>query len=137
MIMLDNSTDMSNPAYGSTYSPSANHDNYFGYFDSLGCYCPDISSRFQRTGEVDYATYPSTGCPASAAGVCTVGQYNGNILNWATMSGFAIAKRVVTGGRYTSIPVPQFTLEGDDWAAKSAQGCLGVDFLHKHTAHNN
>jgi len=124
MILLDNSTDMSNPAYGSDYSPSATKDNYLGYFDSQGCYCPDISSRFKRVSAVDYTVYPTTGCPASAvAGVCADGQYNGNILNWATMSGFAVAKRVVTGGRYTSIPVPQFTLEGDDWPSKDAQGC--------------
>jgi Tfp pilus tip-associated adhesin PilY1 len=124
MIMLDNSTDMSGPAYGSTYSPSATKDNYYGYFDSQGCYCPDISNRFLEVGAVNYTAYTSTGCPTAAvAGICTTGQYNGNILNWATMSGFAVAKKVIDGGRYTSVPVPQFTLEGDDWPARSAQGC--------------
>ncbi len=124
MVMLDNSIDMSGPAYGATYTPNATNDNYFGYFDPLGCYCPDISSRFRRVGPVNYAAYPNTGCTASAVvGVCTTGQYNGNILNWATMSGFAVAKKVINGGRYTSIPVPQFTLEGNDWPSKNAQGC--------------
>jgi hypothetical protein len=115
MILLDNSIDMLGPAHtDATYCPSRPENCwdsvnnkyykvYLGHFPPDACYAPP-GSKFKYAGHhINYTTYPSTGCPA--------GEFNGNVLNWATMSRYTIAKKVLTGEASTAINQP-FEIEG-------------------------
>jgi len=135
MILFDNSEDMLGPAYtDATYCPSSAHTNcydttngkydkeYIGHFPPDACYTPP-GSKFKYAGhKVNYSTYQYTGCPA--------GEFNGNILNWATMSRYTIAKKVLTGEASTAINEP-FQIEGKEsyWVTtfghnyKDSSGC--------------
>jgi hypothetical protein len=135
MILFDNSEDMLGPAYTDTdYCPSSAHTNcydsangkydkkYIGHFPPDACYTPP-GSKFRYAGHnVNYTTYFDTGCPP--------GEFNGNILNWATMSRYTIAKKVLTGEASTAINEP-FQIEGKEssWVTafshnyKDARGC--------------
>lgn len=138
MILVDNSHDMLGYAYvgdgdGDTsesdddfycrnYAADSCFDlannkytkEYYGYFDPRGCYTP--GTKFKKVGTVNFsvAGQEITGCPS--------GQFNGNILNWATMSRLSIAKKVIVGGRYS---VPLFYLEGDAsrMPPRQSEGC--------------
>ena len=138
MILVDNSQDMLGYAYvgdgdGDTsesdddfycrnYAADSCFDlannkytkEYYGYFDPRGCYTP--GTKFKKVGTVNFsvAGQEITGCPS--------GQFNGNILNWATMSRLSIAKKVIVGGRYS---VPLFYLEGDAsrMPPRQSEGC--------------
>jgi type IV pilus assembly protein PilY1 len=137
MLQVDNSHDMLAPAHlDATYCPSrpggndncwnsstnAYYDEYLGHFPPKTCYNPDVGKKFKYTQNVDYTTYTYTGCPA--------GEFNGNVLNWATMSRYTIAKKVLTGEASTSANSP-FEIEGDDalWTAafgnnyRDSDGC--------------
>lgn len=125
MILMDNSEDMLGPAYtDTTYCPSkpvgnincwGDHDSdpatsdyyfneYIGHFPPTACYNPNVGGKFKYAGHnVNYTTYPDTGCPE--------GEFNGNILNWATMSKITIAKKVLTGEASNS-PAKPFAIEG-------------------------
>lgn len=135
MILMDNSNDMKDSAYGhdsdtdwddSRYTPNATYDNYYGYFDPRGCYVPPITTNFKRVGAVDYTIYPETGCPPPGSGFNTYGKklFNGNILNWALMSRLSVMKKVIMGGKFEPRPNdPQrIVFEGSDWVAGSI-GC--------------
>ena len=120
MILMDNSDDMGRPAYGNEYSPSAEKDNYYGLFDPKGCYDPNVGAYFQRTGPADYnaSGQENTGCPS--------GQFNGNVLNWATMSRLTLVKKVIMGGKFEPRPTNPNILvaEGGEWTkASETAGC--------------
>lgn len=88
LLLLDNSGSMDNSAYhhaNEAYDPAK---TYYGYFDSTLCY-KYLSNRFQ-VGTPRAATAPTCG-----------GTYpwDGNFLNYMTMSRIEIAKWVMMGGK--------------------------------------
>jgi len=119
MLLMDNSIDMLAPAHtDDTYCPSmpvgntncwdtANnryYKEYMGHFPPRACYTPGSKFTYGITGQmVNFTTYPDTGCPP--------GKFNGNRLNWITMSRYTIAKKVMTGEASTSTSEP-FEIEG-------------------------
>ncbi|MDP3143219.1 MAG: hypothetical protein Q8N14_04710, partial [Candidatus Omnitrophota bacterium] len=131
MVLMDNSTDMKNSAYShdsdtdyadSAYTPNATYDNYYGYFDPRGCYAPPgaVTTNFKYVWAVDYILY-SNGCNADGA---ATRYFNGNVLNWITMSRLSVMKKVIMGGKFEPRPdTPQrIVFEGSDWIGGST-GC--------------
>jgi type IV pilus assembly protein PilY1 len=59
---------------------------YYGYFDNQRCYDYDTTNnRYVPTGKVD------------ASGYCS-SQWNGNFMNWATMTRMDVVRRILYGG---------------------------------------
>ncbi|MBI3606802.1 MAG: putative Ig domain-containing protein [Nitrospirae bacterium] len=122
MVLMDNSTDMLNPAYTDAYTPNATKDNYIGYFKPTGCYSYS-SPKFVEglnTSVTPNRTY--TGgetCPSSAP-------FRGNLMNWATMSRFDILQKVLIGGNTVSKQGNAHTLLSSSgaWADKTYSGCI-------------
>jgi Tfp pilus tip-associated adhesin PilY1 len=97
-ILMDNSSDMENPAYTDTYDPAK---TYKGYFNPGGCY--NYSSHAfaegykpQPPASNAYTSYAmSDTCPSTAP-------FRGNLLNWATTSRYDILEDVLLGGNSVS-----------------------------------
>ncbi|MCX7793157.1 MAG: PilC/PilY family type IV pilus protein [Thermodesulfovibrionales bacterium] len=91
MILMDNSQDMLNAAYGSTYDPNK---TYIGYFKSNKYYRYSGQTFQEATG----CTSPGPDC------------YPGNLMNWATMSRFDLLQKVLLGGKTASRQANAHTL---------------------------
>lgn len=78
-IILDNSGSMFNRAYTDQFNSTK---EYYGYFDPKTYYTYNTSGYFQ---------------PNNATGT-----WNGNFLNWASMHRIDVARKVLTGGKYTT-----------------------------------
>ncbi len=100
MVLVDNSTDMLNPAYTDAYTPNVAKDNYIGYFKPTGCYAYS-SPKFVE--QLNTSVTPNRTYTAGDAGSCpSAAPFRGNLLNWATMSRFDILQKVLIGGNSES-----------------------------------
>lgn len=112
MILMDNSSDMYNPAYTDSYTPT---NNYIGYFIPGACY-EYSSNKFvekPKTGSISCTTagcYTSYTFPADRANPASgdanncpsTAPFRGNLLNWATTSKYDLLQKVLIGGNATS-----------------------------------
>ena len=103
MILMDNSTDMLNPAYSGAYTPNGTKDNYPGYFNPQGCYTYS-SNKFKEELKTDATDCPVTPCKSYAyTDTCSAAApYRGNLMNWATMSKYDLLQYVLLGGNTAS-----------------------------------
>nr|WP_110692399.1 PilC/PilY family type IV pilus protein [Salinicola halophyticus] len=65
---------------------------YYGYFDSQGCYQYDdglAGGAFERVGDASSESYACTGNKS----------WSGNLLNWATMSRIDVIRKALYGGK--------------------------------------
>ncbi|MBI1822822.1 MAG: hypothetical protein HYR80_01700, partial [Nitrospirae bacterium] len=86
LLLLDNSGSMNDTAYGqASAGPYSAATEYGGYFDNTKCYSYG-SSRFTPT---------ATAKPCGGA----TGRWDGNFLNYITMTKIEIAKWVMMGGK--------------------------------------
>lgn len=64
---------------------------YYGYFDNQRCYSYNTTSqRYVPEAKVDAAGYCTTGTAAN--------NWNGNFMNWATMTRMDVVRRILYGG---------------------------------------
>ena len=72
---------------------------YYGYFDNERCYNYDrTTNRFVPVGRVDQATrYCNRGTNIDGTDLAT-GTWNGNFMNWGTMTRMDVIRRILYGG---------------------------------------
>lgn len=91
MILMDNSNDMLNPAYGSVYDPAR---IYIGYFKE--------NKFYKYSGQ----TFQENSNCTTSGPDC----FPGNLMNWATMSRFDLLQKVLLGGKTASRQANAHTL---------------------------
>lgn len=116
MILYDNSTSMSLPAYTRPYDPTK---HYYGYFDHDACYQSN-NKQFSKNGIFEVETVevngvwveneawksdPDRTSVHNNAHRCDIGAhantafpYSGNFLNWLTMRRIDLLRKAFTGG---------------------------------------
>ncbi|HEX7124976.1 MAG TPA: PilC/PilY family type IV pilus protein [Thermodesulfobacteriota bacterium] len=89
LLIMDNSGSMRQPAYRPSTEPYDPSVKYGGYFNSDLCYDGSTSNGFT-------VHVPISGAPKPCG---ATGHWDGNFLNWFTMSRLEVTKYVMMGGK--------------------------------------
>src|SRR3972149_9437675 len=99
LIVLDNSGSMNDEAYATTYDPTQfSSGQYYGLFDATKYYQYNGTRWEPISGYTTTSdAIPSSGPSGSASTTNPIA--SGNLLNWATMRGISVAKKLLIGGK--------------------------------------